>query len=190
MVEMHYLRRQSANLLTGLRVVLTPAFIALAWPADGGSVAAAALFVVIAASDVCDGRFARRYGRVTRAGRTFDHVADITFILGALAAYAVHGLVPWWVPAAIGGSFVTYVLDSWSLSAAAPALIGSRIGHLAGVCNYALIGVLAFNNSAGLHLLPAEFLHKLFWLVPVYSGAAIISRLAGRRPAISIVETA
>lgn len=102
---MHHLRRQLANLLTGLRVVLTPAFIALARPADGGGLGAAALFVVLAASDICDGRLARRYDSVTRAGRTFDHVADITFILGALTAYAVEGLVPWWVPAAVGAIF-------------------------------------------------------------------------------------
>jgi len=180
---MRRLRLQAANLLTGLRLVLTPAFIALAWHAGPG---AALLFVVIAASDVWDGRLARRYGSASRTGRAFDHVADIGFILSASSMYALQSLVPWWVPAAIGGSFAFYVIDSWSLSAAAPALIGSRVGHLAGICNYSLIGVLVFNNTAGIHLLPPAFLDKLFWLVPLYSAAAVISRLAARRPAVSM----
>jgi phosphatidylglycerophosphate synthase len=184
---MHHLRLQAANLLTGLRLALTPAFIALAWHAGAAGWGAGVLFVVIAASDVWDGRLARRYGSASRTGRTFDHVADIGFIVGASSMYALQSLVPWWVPAAISGSFAFYVLDSWSLSAAtARTLVGSRVGHLAGICNYSLIGVLVFNNTAGIHLLTPAFLDKLFWLVPLYSAAAVISRLAARRPAVSI----
>lgn len=185
-MQMHHLRLQAANLLTGLRLALTPAFITLAWPAERAAWDAALLFVVIAATDVWDGRLARRYGTVSRIGRTCDNVADISFILGALSMYALQSLVPWWVPAAVGGSFAFYVVDSWSLSASAPTLIGSRVGHLAGICNYALVGTLAFNNTARIHLLSAAFLEKLFWLVPLYSAAAVLSRLAGRRPAASI----
>jgi phosphatidylglycerophosphate synthase len=183
---MYRLRLQAANLLTGLRLALIPAFIALAWPADRGGWDAALLFVVITATDVWDGRLARRYGTASRFGRTCDHVADISFILGALSMYALQSLVPWWVPAAVGGSFAFYVVDSWSLSTAAHTLIGSRIGHLAGICNYGLVGVLAFNNTARIHLLSAAFLEKLFWFVPLYSAAAVLSRMAGRRPAASM----
>jgi len=186
MVLMHRLRLQSANLLTGLRLALTPAFMAIAWHAEPASWGAGVLFMVIAATDVWDGHLARRYGSASRAGRTFDHIADIGFVLGALSTYALQSLVPWWVPAAVGGSFSLYGLDSWSLSAAVPTLIGSRVGHLAGICNYALIGVLAFNNTAGIHLLSAAFLEKLFWLVPLYSAAAVLSRFVGRRPAASM----
>jgi CDP-diacylglycerol--glycerol-3-phosphate 3-phosphatidyltransferase len=186
---MHHLRLQAANLLTGLRLAMTPVFIALAWDARAAGWGAGLLFVVIAASDVWDGRLARRYGSAGRVGRIFDHVADITFILGASSMYALQSLVPWWVPAAIGGSFAFYVIDSWLLSAAAPALIASRVGHVAGICNYALIGVLAFNNITEIHLLSAAFLGKLFLLVPLYSAAAVITRLAARRPVASMEAT-
>jgi phosphatidylglycerophosphate synthase len=182
---MCHLRLQAANLVTGLRLALTPVFIALACRAGAAGWGAGLLFVVIAASDVWDGRLARRYGTASRTGRTLDHVADIGFILSASSMYAVQSLVPWWVPAAIGGSFAFYVIDSWALSAAAPALIGSRVGHLAGICNYSLVGILVFNNTAGIHLLPPALLDKLFWLVPFYSAAAVLSRLAARRPAVS-----
>ncbi len=191
---MDLLRRQSANLLTGVRVVLTPAFIAAGWCADASAlcgVSAAATFVIIAASDVWDGRLARRYGSASHSGRVFDHIADIAFILGALSTYALQLLVPWWVPATIAASFAFYVIDSWSLSAAGAAtLIGSRIGHVAGICNYVLVGVLAFNDTAGIHALPPPVLAKLFWLVPAYSLAAVISRVASRHAGVSAVEPA
>jgi phosphatidylglycerophosphate synthase len=174
------LRVQSANLLTGLRVVLTPAFVVAVWGGPQNralGLAAAGLFVVIAASDVWDGRLARHYGNESNAGRVFDHLADIGFILSALSTYVLESLVPWWVPAAIGASFAFYVLDSWAHSGAGVRrLIGSRVGHLAGICNYSLVGILVFNHTAGIHLLPAEMLRWLFWLVPFYSAVAVISR--------------
>jgi phosphatidylglycerophosphate synthase len=182
----HRLRVQSGNLLTGLRVVLTPAFVAAAWFADTVSVlrlASGLLFLVIAATDVWDGRLARRYGHVSNAGRTFDHLADIGFILCALSTYVLQSQAPWWVPAAVGGSFAFYVFDSRVRgSAGAPTLIGSRIGHVAGICNYSLVGVLVFNNTAAIHLLPPEILGRLFWLVPLYSAAAVFSRAVARGP--------
>jgi len=46
--------------------------------------------------------------------------------------------------------------------------------------NYTLIGVLTFNNSAGIGLLPPGVLTMLFWLVPLYSTAAVVTRLAAR----------
>lgn len=174
------LRVQSANLLTGLRVALTPAFVVAVWcapqnPALG--LAAAGLFVLIAASDVWDGRLARHYRNESNAGRMFDHLADIGFILSALGTYVLESLVPWWVPATIGASFAFYVLDSWAhRGVGVPQLIRSRVGHVAGICNYSLIGILVFNHTAAIHLLPAETLRWLFWLVPVYSAAAVISR--------------
>ncbi len=184
----------AANALTASRVLLTPAFAGAVWCADAHQLlrlAAVATFCIVAASDVVDGRVARRFGSASSAGRAFDHYADIGFILIALSAYVGLGLVPWWVPAAIAGSFAFYVFDSWLRTGpATPSLIGSRIGHVGGVCNYVLVGVLVFNNTAQILLLPAAVLHLLFWLVPVYSAAAVVSRLAAQRLAVSIPEAA
>ncbi len=174
--------QHAANALTGLRLVLAPAFVATAVRGDANRVAgavAAAIFAAAATSDVFDGRVARHYGSDSDGGRTFDHLADIGFILSALAMYAGCGIAPWWIPASIGGSFAFYVLDSWArTSGGRRNLIGSRIGHAAGVLNYALIGILVFNNSAGIHLLSPAALARLFWLVPLYSAAAVVARLA------------
>lgn len=169
-----------ANAVTGLRVVCIPVFVLLAQTAAGHGAAygwiAGLVFAVAAASDVIDGRLARRAGTASNGGRFFDHFADIGFILGALACYVHLGLAPWWVPASIALSFAFYLVDSLRRTARAPSLIGSRLGHLGGIANYVLIGVLVFNHSAAIELLPAWFMTLLFALVPIYSFGAILSR--------------
>jgi phosphatidylglycerophosphate synthase len=186
----------AANLLTASRVLLTPFFVLAVWFADRSlllGATAVVIFAVVAASDVLDGRVARRWHSDSSAGRTFDHFADIGFLALALATYAALGLAPWWVPAAVVASFGFYVLDSQravprpppaTRHASVPALIGSRIGHVGGVCNYVLVGVLVCNNSARIQWLSPAFLTLLFWLVPLYSGGAVLARLVSRRAAL------
>jgi phosphatidylglycerophosphate synthase len=179
------LTQQAANAVTALRLALTPALLwSVARAGDGHSgVLAAVLFAIVALSDFVDGRIARRFGAESRGGRVLDHGADIIFILAALGLYVALGLVPWWVPAAIAAAFATYVIDSLRRSGARPSLIGSRIGHFGGVCNYALIGVLIGNETLGLAWLPPAVMQALFALVPLYSGAAILSRVMPRAAA-------
>jgi phosphatidylglycerophosphate synthase len=171
--------RHAANAVTGLRIVLTPVFLwSVRHAQDGGASALAPLvFAAVALSDFLDGRVARRLGAANGGGRVLDHGADIVFILAALTLYVRLGAVPWWVPASIAASFAVYVIDSLLRSGRRPALIGSRIGHLGGVCNYALIGVLVGNDTAGLGWLPTWLMDGLFALVPLYSAAAIAMRM-------------
>ncbi len=186
----------AANALTTGRILLTPVFAALICTAPSRprlGWLAVLVFAVVAASDVIDGRMARRWGSASNGGRTFDHLADIGFILAALSTYALLGITPWWVPAAIAASFTFYVVDSWSRPSARGGLIGSRVGHLGGVLNYALVGVLVCNNSAGIHALSDATLSVLFWLVPAYSALAVVNRLGARSaaaPAVGLVADA
>jgi len=176
------LTRHAAHAVTALRVALAPVFVCSVLRAEGGASGwpAAGLFGVVALSDFVDGRIARRLGADSRGGRVFDHAADIGFILAALALYVGLGVVPWWVPAAIAAAFATYVIDSLRRSGARPTLIGSRLGHLGGVCNYVLIGTLVGNHTVGLGWLPPWVMHGLFALVPLYSAASIATRLLPR----------
>jgi len=185
------LRPHAANALTAARAVLAPVFVvavvrAPSLPAYGW--AAVAIYAVAVLTDVWDGRVARRVGSANATGRAFDHFTDIGFILTALGADVAVGLVPWWVPASIATSFLFYVVDSWSRPLARSGLVGSRVGHAAGVLNYALIGVVVTDRSTGLALLPDAMLHGLFCLVPVYSALAIATRLvaAPGRPASAL----
>jgi CDP-diacylglycerol--glycerol-3-phosphate 3-phosphatidyltransferase len=183
-------RPDAANTLTALRLVLAPVFAvavrgAVEAPVLGA--VAVAVFAVCAASDVIDGRLARSRGTASNAGRTFDHLADIVFLLTALCTYAALNIAPWWVPAAVAASFGFYAVDSWRRrQPKAPSLIGSRLGHAAGVMNYVLVGVLVVDQSAGVRVLPDAVLTGLFWLVPVYSAAAVAARLASTRSGVGL----
>jgi len=175
-----WVTRHAADLLTGLRIVMIPILVGAAWMAAESRVAglvAAFAFSVAAASDVWDGRVARRHGRASDAGRWFDHFADIGFLLVVLAAYVALGLAPWWVPASVGAAFGVYAVDTRFGAPRPFSRVGSRIGHVGGVCNYVLVGVLVFNESVGLRLLPTWLMQALFLCVPLYSLAAIAVRL-------------
>jgi phosphatidylglycerophosphate synthase len=182
-----------ANGITALRVLLTVPLLLIVSGAPGALLAwlAALLFAIIAASDVIDGRVARAAGTASNRGRTFDHGADIFFILGTLGTYAWIGTIPWWVPASIALAFTLYVLDA--RSAAAPTdmrRLAGRIGHVGGVCNYVVIGVLIGNETIGLHLLPPVLIRLILLAVPVYSlAAAVVRRIpasASSRSTLSI----
>lgn len=188
-----------ANALTAARILLTPVFVFLVWgasriaaSASGTSMpgaCAVAVFAVVAASDVWDGRLARRFGSAGRAGMRFDHLADILFLLAAFSTYAALGVTPWWVPAAVAASFATYVADSGlATETKGFANVASHIGHLGGVANYGLVGILVCNTTGGLDVLPRGFLTALSGLVPVYSAAAVLARLLNRRKAARLTE--
>lgn len=172
-----------ANLITASRLLLLPFFVACVRFAESDPIwgwAAGVLFGLASASDMIDGRVARHLGTAGNRGRWFDHLTDITFLLVAMGTYTAIGILPWWVPSAVACSFAFYVTDSVLRTTAAPSLIASRLGHFGGIANYALIGILAFNYSAAIRLLPDPLMFALYCLVPLYSFGSIAARLAER----------
>ena len=89
-----------ANVLTGLRLVLVPVFLAALFVDHGRSVdwrlIAFGVFVLAAFTDRLDGELARRRGLVTAFGTVADPIADKALTGSALVALSVLGLVPWW----------------------------------------------------------------------------------------------
>jgi phosphatidylglycerophosphate synthase len=103
------------------------------------------VFGIAAASDFVDGRIARRAARPTRHGAVLDNVADVAFVLAGTTTTAVAGLTAWAVPVAIALSVGSYAAASFRLTAGdpTPRLARSNLGHAAGVCNYACVGLAA-----------------------------------------------
>jgi phosphatidylglycerophosphate synthase len=103
------------------------------------------LFGMAAATDVFDGRVARRTGAVSSGGQVLDNVADLLFVGPSLLFFAARGQLAWWVPVAVAAAVAAYVRDSWreSRSAGDVYLARSAVGHAAGVMNYALVGLMA-----------------------------------------------
>lgn len=84
------------NVLSFIRILGVPFFVwlILVPQADGWA------FVVLAASSVTDwldGKIARATGQITRLGQLLDPIADRLYIAAAIIAFAIRGLIPWWL---------------------------------------------------------------------------------------------
>ena len=158
----------------GLAVVLPFALL------RGGSLPAAC-WVFAAASDFVDGPLARRTGAPTRHGAVRDNLADIAFVLGGLGTAAALGLVPWLVPAAILLAVVDYARASFEASRgmAATRLARSRIGHAAGVVNYACLGVVC-GRLAWPDAMPPMALMAAELATIAANVGAVVARMVGR----------
>jgi len=85
-----------ANLLTLGRIAATPPFL---WALTRNPVdwAICALWFILCATDLVDGKLARRHG-ATRSGAFLDPLADKVLVLGAFAVLVAIDRV-WWLPA-------------------------------------------------------------------------------------------
>ncbi|MFC5993188.1 CDP-diacylglycerol--glycerol-3-phosphate 3-phosphatidyltransferase [Pseudonocardia hispaniensis] len=96
-----------ANVLTGLRLLLVPVFLAVLLVEQGRSVdwrlAAFGVFAVAAFTDRLDGRIARSRGLVTAFGTVADPIADKALTGAAWVGLSVLGLIPWWATIVIMG---------------------------------------------------------------------------------------
>ena len=90
------------NKLTLLRIILVPVMIALyalAAPSVTGfpdmlSIAAAAVFILAALTDIADGKIARRREMITVFGKFIDPIADKLLVVSALILLTEKGLIP------------------------------------------------------------------------------------------------
>ena len=96
-----------ANVLTGLRLLLVPVFLAALFVDNGTDTSwrliAFVVFVVAALTDRLDGELARRRGLVTAFGTMVDPIADKALTGSALIGLSMLGLVPWWASVLIMG---------------------------------------------------------------------------------------
>jgi len=172
------MRRWLADLLTGARIVAAPLLMLSLW--SGETRTALLLVAVAAATDLIDGWVARRTNSASERGRWFDHVADIIFLLAGFVALALIGAVSAVAPAAITAAFSFYVVDSLRQSKTR-SLVASRLGHMAGVMNYVVLGTVVFSLATDGTIVPSWLTTIAVGSVPLYSGAAVVARLAGPR---------
>ncbi|NUR72654.1 MAG: CDP-diacylglycerol--glycerol-3-phosphate 3-phosphatidyltransferase [Hamadaea sp.] len=91
----------AANVLTALRIVLVPVFVALVIVSGMTDtkwrIAAAVAFGVASLTDFVDGWIARRFGLITSFGKVADPIADKALTGAALVLLSVYSVLPWWV---------------------------------------------------------------------------------------------
>ncbi len=95
-----------ANAITIARILLIPVFLVLLLsgiPQPYGDIAAAAVFILAAATDKLDGYVARRNKQITTLGQFLDPLADKLLIAAALIALVSQGRIVAWVAMLIIG---------------------------------------------------------------------------------------
>lgn len=153
------LLRTAANALTIVRLVAAPV-IALAI-AYGANQIALASFVLAVATDVLDGKLARRSRTASAFGNLLDHATDATFVSAGLLACAVAGSVPLLLPLLIVAAFLQYVIDSRALRGA--TLRASALGRWNGVAYFVLLGTPVVRDGAGIGWPPDGLVRGLGW---------------------------
>ncbi|MFI2436353.1 CDP-diacylglycerol--glycerol-3-phosphate 3-phosphatidyltransferase [Streptomyces sp. NPDC018693] len=143
-----------ANLLTMLRLLLVPAFVALMLAEGGYDPAwrafAWAAFAIAMITDLFDGHLARTYNLVTDFGKIADPIADKAIMGAALICLSALGDLPWWVTIVIlGRELGVTLLRFWVIRyGVIPASRGGKLktltqGVAVGMYILALTGWLA-----------------------------------------------
>jgi len=170
-----------ANGLTFSRLIMAPV-CALAI-LEGETGLAMLLFWLAVATDLADGRVARRRGEASALGALLDHSTDALFVSLGLAAVACRGEVPALLPALIALAFVQYALDSRALSGR--VLRSSAIGRWNGVLYFVLLGVPVVRDGLGLGWPAGSLVQGMGWVLVASTLVSMIDRgqawAAGRR---------
>lgn len=133
-----------ANILTGVRLLLVPVFLAVLFVEDGTDVgwrlAATGVFALAAITDRFDGELARSRGLVTAFGTIADPIADKALTGSALIGLSVLAEIPWWVTIVIMGRELGITVLRFSVlrHGIIPA---SRGGKLKTLCQAIAIGL-------------------------------------------------
>jgi cardiolipin synthase len=165
-----------ANALTALRLAAAPALAAAI--AGGAAGAAALLFALAVASDLLDGRVARRFGESSPLGGLLDHASDAIFVTAGLGALACRGEVPALLAPLVAAAFLQYVLDSRAL--AGRRLRTSALGRANGVAYFVLLGIPIARDGLGLAAPGSRSVRGLGWAL----AAATLVSMADRAAAL------
>jgi CDP-diacylglycerol--glycerol-3-phosphate 3-phosphatidyltransferase len=103
----------AANILTVVRIILVPVFMAIVIASglvgNGARIAACVVFCVASATDFVDGWIARRWSMVTSFGKIADPIADKALTGSALILFSAYDRLPWWVT-------VTILIREWGVT--------------------------------------------------------------------------
>lgn len=162
------------NLITGLRLALTPVLAALLL--NGHFRPAFALLLLMAFSDALDGFLAKRLGWQSRVGEFIDPLADKLMLVSAFVSLWWVGLLPAWLTALVLGRDAVIVAGG----AAYHFFIGrfnarpSYISKINTFLQLVLVGAVVFGQFGALPAFVAPGLISLVAVTTLWSGIAYI----------------
>ena len=170
------------NLLTSLRILLTPVFIYfLLTDHNHGKLIATFIFFIASLSDALDGKLARKYGVVTKFGIYFDPLADKLLVISALVSFVIIGDVKLWMVVMISGRDIVITTLRSIMQMKGITMITSKVGKLKTTLQvFAISNILLYLifKSYNLSELTSIFvnysiINGLMWittLITVYTG--------------------
>ena len=161
----------AANGLTAARLALTAALVACVLA--GAPLAGALVFALAVASDVADGRLARRRAEASPLGGLLDHGVDAAFVAAGSAALAAEGALPAALPPMIAAAFAQYALDS---RGAPGGLRGSRLGRWNGVAYYVAVAVPLVRDALALGWPGPPLVLALGWALVGTTALSMLDR--------------
>jgi phosphatidylglycerophosphate synthase len=172
-------RLTRANALTLSRVLLAPVFAFAVFA--GQPATATVIFWLAVATDVADGRAARRWGEVGEHGRLIDHCADAIFVSTGAGALAWAGALPWALSPFIALAFLQYAFDSRAAGEREPR--ASRLGHWNGIAYYVAVATPVIRDALGFDWPSPALVMALGWLLAASTAVSMASRLRVLRSA-------
>jgi CDP-diacylglycerol--glycerol-3-phosphate 3-phosphatidyltransferase len=169
--------RTRANALTALRLVCGPLLVLALL--ERAALAAALLFWLAVATDLLDGRVARRFGESSALGGFLDHVTDAAFVTLGLAALVLRGEAPWLLPVLVALAFLQYTLDSRVIDGA--ALRASALGRWNGIAYFVPVGTVVTRDALALGWPGRGLVLALGWLL----AASTLLSMADRALALT-----
>jgi cardiolipin synthase len=127
-------------------------------------------------TDYLDGKIARRWNLISRAGQLLDPAADRLYILATLLGLAIRGVIPWWLVALLVGRevFIAALLP-FLRTRGYTALPVHFLGKAATLCllyAFPLLLLGQFDNVAGTVAQPVGWAFAwwgtgLYWLAGI-----------------------
>ncbi len=176
MAEPQPLLLTRANALTGLRLLLAPCLV---WTIHAGHAPLAlAAFALAVATDLGDGRVARRFGEASPLGGFLDHATDALFVSAGLAALAAHRAVPPALSLLVLAAFAQYTWDSRALFGR--PLRTSQLGRWNGIAYFVLLGIPVVRDGLGIGWPSGTLVRAIGWVLIATTLASMVDRLAAR----------
>ena len=172
------------NVLTMLRIVLIPVFVAVFFstPREQDRIAALVIFAVASITDMFDGMLARKLNQITDFGKLFDPLADKVMVITALICQAVYGVFPWIAIIIVAAKELIMLLGGLFMLSRDVVVYSNYVGKTAQVFFIASLLLSFFHPS----LEAAEFRVLgmtpdllLLWITVALSLAALVVYAAG-----------
>jgi CDP-diacylglycerol--glycerol-3-phosphate 3-phosphatidyltransferase len=179
-----------ANVLTVIRILLVPVFVAfLVTGGTGWRLAALAVFVVASLTDLLDGQLARSRGLVTDFGKIADPIADKALIGAALITLSVLGELWPWVTAAIlfreiGITVMRFVVIRHGIIAASQGGKLKTVLQILAICLYVLPASLGIPPLVKIVVMAAAL------VITLVTGVDYVVRAVRlrRKPALAVLR--